>query len=1438
MKKNAEKKLLKIIIYKITLFLIILFIKLSLSLSISQQIINWRKIFLSNEIILTIKGPGEKLILNNEYKYHPFEIEINGEKIPYTSNSVDLPNEANIVKLYYNSSPNTCKEMFKGLSDITKIDFSNFDTSNVKDMSNMFNNCGDLEEINMKGINTSSVTTMESMFQQCIKLKSLDLSDFDTSSVNNMKNFFSECRKLEFLDVSNFNTYKVEDMSGMFQCCEKILSIDISNFEMNEVNINAMFKSCYKVKSIILSKTNNLIVKKIEATFQDCKELTSLDLSNLKFSQTKKITNMAYLFDNCHEITYIELPNLDTSLVTDFTNLFSYCSKLVSLDLSKFDTSNAQKMDFMFRGCNSLIYLNINMFSIKNGTGTTEIFPEYSNSLRICNNEESVSMLISTYEHVNNNCNDECFKAGKLIIELNKCVKNCNEEENYKYEYNKRCYNECPSGTSSSSNNIYLCKEILVCKNYYNIDKTQCFDNVPEGYYIKNINEKIIDKCYNKCKECNKNGDETNNNCLTCKNNYKFYNGNCLSECPNGYYNDGLGKTVCKCIENSRCKECTKDTISGNYLCISCNDGYYKKYGESNTISQCFNGMLKGYYLDDKDHFYKECYKSCEECSKKGDEARHNCDKCIINYDFIEDEPAQKVNCYEKCSHYYYFKTPNEYFCTQEKECPSTHSKFIVNKKKCVDNCNKDKDYPYEYNNICYKQCPENTINDHNVCINKTAKIEETIYIKDTEEKDDMTNFKSERTYNYEKEVDALTHIKSESIYNFKEEETEYIEDKKEEIVTYVESEIISNWSAENFFLGLYNKSNDGLKNDDIINNIREDLINHNLDSLISNVIKEKEDVSIRTDNTLFQITTSENQNNNAYSNVSSIQLGECEEILKDRYNVSKNGTLIILKIDYNKEGLLIPIIGYEVYHPLYKYKLNLSYCDESSIIYNIPVTIEEDNLFKYDPNSEYYTDECSSYASENGADMILNDRKDEFIEKNMSLCENMCEYNGYNQETKKAICECGIKYKEFILSEIDNKTDLLANDFTNDNTTSNLATMKCSNLLFSKQGLLNNIGSYILSFILVMHLVGIIFFYKCGFQIIESSICDILSQKKKLLKAERKSKPNIFALNQKIKISKIRQNAYNTHRKKSIKGIQRNPSKRRSKSTKSLKARDNSNISSDNKSFSKIEMKEKAISNLGKRKSKALKTFKDNSKIIEKLKNYKKLNRSLYDDYELNTVCYKEALENDKRTLIEIYISFLKIKHPIIFSFFPVKDYNVKIIKMCIFLFSFVINYAINGLFFSLPIIHKIYLDGGSYNLSYLFPIIFYSFIISYIINIIIMYVILSERNLVYLKRQKTIKEANQKAKIIKRCLIIKNISYFILSVAFIAFFWYYLSSFGAVYQNSQFHLIKNAFISFTLNLIFPFIINIIPAFFRKLALTNKNRECIYNFSIILIII
>ena len=36
-------------------------------------------------------------------------------------------------------------------------------------------------------------------------------------------------------------------------------------------------------------------------------------------------------------------------------------------------------------------------------------------------------------------------------------------------------------------------------------------------------------------------------------------------------------------------------------------------------------------------------------------------------------------------------------------------SKIIFDKKKCIDNCYKDYEYIYEYNNLCYKSCPNGT---------------------------------------------------------------------------------------------------------------------------------------------------------------------------------------------------------------------------------------------------------------------------------------------------------------------------------------------------------------------------------------------------------------------------------------------------------------------------------------------------------------------------------------------------------------------------------------------------------------------------------------------------------------------------------------------------------------------------------------------------------
>ena len=75
---------------------------------------------------------------------------------------------------------------------------------------------------------------------------------------------------------------------------------------------------------------------------------------------------------------------------------------------------------------------------------------------------------------------------------------------------------------------------------------------------------------------------------------------------------------------------------------------------------------------------------------------------------------------------------------------------------------------------------------------------------------------------------------------------------------------------------------------------------------------------------------------------------------LKKIYDIDDCLPLIIFKIDYYSDDTLIPIVGYEIYHPLNKSKLDLKYCEDILINLNIPVDIVESKLYKYDPNSEF----------------------------------------------------------------------------------------------------------------------------------------------------------------------------------------------------------------------------------------------------------------------------------------------------------------------------------------------------------------------------------------------------------------------------------------------------------------------------------------------------
>ena len=117
------------------------------------------------------------------------------------------------------------------------------------------------------------------------------------------------------------------------------------------------------------------------------------------------------------------------------------------------------------------------------------------------------------------------------------------------------------------------------------------------------------------------------------------------------------------------------------------------------------------------------------------------------------------------------------------------------------------------------------------------------------------------------------------------------------------------------------------------------------------------------------------------------------------------------------------------------------------------------------------------------------------------------------------------------------------------------------------------------------------------------------------------------------------------------------------------------------------------------------------------------------FNDYELNNLSYNEALKLDKRPYYQYYYSLLKMNHQLIFTFYTKNDYNSKIIKIILFLFSFSLLFAISALFFTDKILHKIYEDYGKFNFIYQIPIILYSTIITFFINAIIKNLSLTEK-------------------------------------------------------------------------------------------------------------
>ena len=311
--------------------------------------------------------------------------------------------------------------------------------------------------------------------------------------------------------------------------------------------------------------------------------------------------------------------------------------------------------------------------------------------------------------------------------------------------------------------------------------------------------------------------------------------------------------------------------------------------------------------------------------------------------------------------------------------------------KNLSDNCN-------DICSLCYNENKENCVTcKYNFYFNKETDIK-TCYNIETEKFEQMTSTIPDQKKTQTLETTFLNKVTQSMTYQI------IIPEEKNISVSYTIDDILSGYSklSSNQIKIIYDK----LKTH-IASNYRE---------------------IFSTENVIFQISPLHEQKEIDNPNISSIDLDECEKILKSNSNLTDEEDLIVYKIDIKNENSSITFVQYEIYNPRSLKIMSLEECKDTKIIVKVPFNLDErsqsiyDSLSKsgynlFELSDDFYNDICSTYTTENETDLTLADRKNIIFDTNgnITICQEGCAFQNYNITTKKSECDCEVQTRETI---------------------------------------------------------------------------------------------------------------------------------------------------------------------------------------------------------------------------------------------------------------------------------------------------------------------------------------------------------------------------------------------------------------------------------------
>ena len=522
------------------------------------------------------------------------------------------------------------------------------------------------------------------------------------------------------------------------------------------------------------------------------------------------------------------------------------------------------------------------------------------------------------------------------------------------------------------------------------------------------------------------------------------------------------------CSINFYLKKCSINCLTCENFpnnCSECNNNEnYFKSPENNN--ECFNINEKKeeWFFDKINKKYYICSNSCNYYITLSNENLIDCGNNFIYYP-IED----KSECWLKNTNndFYYFNNINKKYEKCYERCKSCNKK---NESLQIQNCLSCKNDFILLNNNCYNK--DDIIEEYyfNSIQNKFIKCHDNcIYCNNEGTNENNNCIKCKDNLYFYHHNCYLTCPKGTKIYEkFNIKSCKQITNLNENKDTEIKKEM-------------------NLKEViDIIDNNIEDFADPN------NIIQLNNNYTIQ----IYNINDKEEANlKSSELKLSIIELNECHDILKKKYNLKDNDSIIMIKIEKNITNSSVNNVEFLLYSSS-GLQLDTSHCKDVKInilkpLININFDINNAiylnnlgiNIF--DPNDTFFNDICYSFTNENGSDVILKDRRSDYFE-NETFCEDNCNNFTIDYSTMYVNCECNPESLNKNLDDIFNNEITKHNfgnikkAFTSNLFKSNIVIVKCYNYVIKWIHMNKNLSNWILlSFILIEIILFFLFLRK-----------------------------------------------------------------------------------------------------------------------------------------------------------------------------------------------------------------------------------------------------------------------------------------------------------------------------------------------------------------------